>query len=460
MSDLLRMSALQQAALLRSGHVSSRELTNLYLERIDRFRHLGAFTTIHEKEALALADKADRELKDKRNDAPFLGVPSAIKDLHPTKEAWTHFGSQAIFYPPIKDCITAASLRRAGFVFVGKTNASEFGAIPITEPDNYLPARTPWNLQHTAGGSSGGAATAVSAGLLPIAHGSDGGGSVRIPAALCHLYGFKPSRWLLPNAYGKRHANIIYTCGPISRTVEDAAAMMDAMIASKEQHDLRIFVPSLQASIKRPLEKGLRVRLIVDNPLFPSHEEAKTAARKTAKLLEAAGAIIEEYTYPEVTLNQFIPIWGRVLSEMPTIFPWKLQPATKWLLDEAKKLTNAQIDELEQRMVTLVKESLVGYDLVVSPTVPIRPPAIGSSRRCSGEVAFQRAAPLGVFTAPHNLAGQPAAAIPAGIDSEGFPLSVQVASTRGRDGLVMQVSRYLEETMPWSKLWAPNLWNN
>ena len=222
--DLLRASALEQAELLRRREVSSVELTRLYLDRIRSLdEKIGAFVTVSEKHALRAAEEADRILAHTTAETeartPFLGVPTAIKDLHPTRDSWTHFGSRAFVVPPLFDCPTAKSLRKAGFVFVGKTAASEFGALPVTEPDGRPPTRNPWNLDFTAGGSSGGAAAAVAAGLLPIAHGSDGGGSVRIPSSVCHLFGFKPSRWLLPNAYGKTDPNVLYTCGAFVRKI-------------------------------------------------------------------------------------------------------------------------------------------------------------------------------------------------------------------------------------------------
>jgi amidase len=455
-NSVLKLSALDQAKLLRKREISSTELTSLYLERIERLGYLGAFASVDAKSALKSAAAADAELgKGGGGDKPFLGVPSAIKDLHMAKGAWTGFGSKAIFLPPLTDCCSAASLRAAGFVFLGKTSASEFGAIPVTEPDGQLPARNPWNIEHTPGGSSGGAGVAVAAGLLPIAHGSDGGGSVRIPASLCHLYGFKPSRWLLPNVYNKTDPVVLYTCGSLARTVHDAAAMIDAMMRSTAQKDLRITVGSLLEALEAKPKRGLRIRMVLNNSLTETLPDIEEATRKTAKLLESFGHTVEEAFYPKVNVEEFIPVWGRVVSEMPLIFPWRIQKATKWLREQRKGMTDLEIRAVERKLSELVRESLGGADLMLSPTIPIRPLPVGATKYCSGKDAFFKAAGLGVLTAPHNLAGHPAATIPAGLSKDGFPIGVQIAGAVGQDALVFQVSRQLEEAMPWAHLWSP-----
>ena len=230
-NDVLSATALEQAALIRTRALSSESLARLYLDRIERIDpQLNAFVALFRRRALADARAKDRLTRAGGPLPAFHGVPIGIKDLNLVRWAWTRFGTRAALpiFSPVDDR-TTASLRRGGFVILGKLATSELGAMPVTETDIHPPARNPWNLQRSPGGSSGGSGAAVAAGLLPIAQGSDGAGSIRIPSAFCHLYGIKPSRGRVANAFGKKDRDILYTCGPIARSVEDAAAMLDVL---------------------------------------------------------------------------------------------------------------------------------------------------------------------------------------------------------------------------------------
>jgi amidase len=456
MKEILRMTALEQARTLRARSISSVELTRVYLERIRTLNpSVEAFVVVGEKFALRYAKEADVRLKRGETNVPFLGVPTAIKDLHPTREWWTHFGSRAIAVPPLRDCHTAESLRKAGFVFLGKTASSEFGALPVTEPDGRPPTRNPWNLAFTSGGSSGGAGAAVAAGMLPIAHGSDGGGSVRIPASVCHLFGFKPSRWLLPNAYDKPDLKVLYTCGSLARSVADAAAMVDAMMASKAQESLRFRLPSLLTSLDEPAPKGLRVRMVLNNPVCNAEPDQVAATRKVASLLTSLGHHVEEYEAPGASFEEFIPIWGRVVGEMPAPLSFRLQGPTKWIRQMGKTKSVEEIEEIERALTKIVLSANEGADILISPTLPIEPLRVGETKKLTAEATFRAIAPMASFTAPHNLAGQPAASIPVGLSSAGLPLGVQIAAAHGKDALVLQVCKQLEEALGWASRWSP-----
>lgn len=455
MTDVLRMTALEQGEWLRSGKISSVELTRLYLDRIDALEpKLAAFVLVDHARALKYARAADERLKQGKH-GPFVGVPTAIKDLHPTREWWTHFGSRAIAIPPLSDCPTAASLREAGFVFVGKTAASEFGALPVTEPDGRLPTRNPWNTSYTSGGSSGGAGAAVAAGMLPIAHGSDGGGSIRIPSSICHLFGFKPSRWVLPNAYGKTDPKVLYTCGPLARSVADAAAMLDVMMGSAAQANLRLQMDPLTKALSSPAPKGLRVRMLVTNPIRNADPEQAAATKRVASWLESLGYHVEEYQAPGAAFEEFIPIWGRVIGEMLVFLPWRMQDPTKWIREMGKTKTADDIAQVEQRLTKLVLSNQEGCDLLISPTLPIEALQVGATKALNGEQTFKMIAPMAAYTAPYNLTGQPAASVPAGLSKSGLPLGVQIAAPLGKDALVLQVCKQLEEAMPWRSQWSP-----
>src|SRR5919107_3689072 len=229
MGDLHDLTALEQGAALRAREVSSAELVDHYLARVERLSDtVGAFVTVTGDLARRQAVLADAGVGDPSS--PLYGVPTAVKDLAATAGVRTEFGSAALAgnVPEVSDEVVLR-LEAAGLVSLGKTTTPEFGSPCYTEPDNAPPARTPWDLDRMAGGSSGGAAAAVSAGLVPVAHGSDGGGSIRIPASCCGLFGLKPSRGRISGApmYGDPVG--LGTSGPLARTVRDAAAMLDVM---------------------------------------------------------------------------------------------------------------------------------------------------------------------------------------------------------------------------------------
>ncbi|NUS51435.1 MAG: amidase, partial [Nocardioidaceae bacterium] len=229
MAQLHDLTALEQGAAIRAGEVSSTELLSHYLERVGRLSDpVGAFVTVTGELAAKQAALADAGVGDRTS--PLYGVPTAIKDLNMTAGVVTEFGSATMrgFVPSVSDEVVLR-MEAAGLVSLGKTSTPEFGSPCYTEPDNAPPARTPWDLDRMAGGSSGGAAAAVAAGLVPVAQGSDGGGSIRIPASCCGLVGLKPSRGRVSGApmYGDPVG--LGTAGPIARTVRDAAALLDVL---------------------------------------------------------------------------------------------------------------------------------------------------------------------------------------------------------------------------------------
>ncbi|MGZ4582069.1 MAG: amidase, partial [Nocardioidaceae bacterium] len=235
MADLHDLSALEQAAAVRSGEASPVELVDHYLGRIERLADtVGAFVTVTDelarKQALVAQDRVQRARLHDEDLPPFFGVPTAIKDLNMTAGVRTTFGSASMrdHVPDVSDEVVLR-IEAAGFVSLGKTNTPEFGSPCYTEPDVAPPARTPWDLDRMAGGSSGGAGAAVAAGLVPVAQGSDGGGSIRIPASCCGLFGLKPTRGRISGGpvYGDPVG--LGTSGPLARTVRDAAAMLDVM---------------------------------------------------------------------------------------------------------------------------------------------------------------------------------------------------------------------------------------
>lgn len=452
-SDLLDATALEQARLVRSREISSEDLTRLYLDRIDRLNpRLQAFVTVFRRDALSVARGKDRMTKQKGADLPpFHGVPIGIKDLNGVRGTFGRLGSRAFRYLvwPIDDP-SVAQIRKGGFVFVGKLATSELGAMPVTEPDIHPPTRNPWDLRFTPGGSSGGSGAAVAAGLIPLAHGSDGAGSIRIPSSFCHLFGIKPSRGRVPNPF-ERGTNTLTTCGPIARTVEDAAAMLDVQAGMTVGKPSSAPLPEASfLELCRRSPGRLRIRFATRSPLGETHPEIALAVQRTATLLEGLGHSVEEGSTPEGEVSGFLPIWQKLVAMAPVLRPSVLQPVTRWLYLAGKQLRAADVEALRRELDDRVRAWFGDVDLWVTPTVPVLPPAIHAFRDLPPEEAFHRAAHLGAFTAGFNITGQPAVNVPAGVSEEGLPIGVQLAGRPLGDATVLAVSKQLEDAAPWA----------
>ena len=431
-------SALAQARAIRERRLSSRELVQAYLTRIERLNPLlNAFVEVAPQRALLAAAVKDAEARSRRQLPAFHGVPIGIKDLGFVRGLHTRLGARSWkrVWAPIDD-LTVRALKRAGFIIVGKLATSEVGAMPVTEPDIHPPTRNPWNLSHSAGGSSGGSAAAVAAGLLPLAHGSDGGGSIRIPAAFCNVFGFKPSRGRVRNPYGSDHARLLYTCGPIARCVDDAAALLDAM--NNAAHPEVSFAQAARADVPK-----LRVRYALRSPLCAAEPDQVEATQRVLQLLEQFGHSVE--LGPDVAgeLDDFLPLWQALVATAPLLRA-KMQPVTRWLAESGKRYDKRFLRERHDRVARLVDDMFGDTDIWVTPTVAVSAPRIGAYAGQPPEAAFREAAKLGGFTAPFNVTGQPAASLPVGFGRDGLPVGVQLVGRRMQDGLVLSVARQLE----------------
>jgi amidase len=447
---LLDGSALEQARAIRERKVSSVELVRAYLARIEaRDPALSAFVEIAPERALRDAERKDAAMRGGAALPPFHGIPIGIKDLNLARGFGLRGGSRAlrwIKWSPIDDK-TVSALRRAGFVILGKLATSEVGAMPVTEPDIHPPTRNPWNAEYTPGGSSGGSAAAVSAGLLPIAHGSDGAGSIRIPAAFCHLFGLKPSRGRLANQFGARDSRVLYTCGPITRTVTDAAAMLDVML----DRDPRSPAPPIDAPFaelaQRPPAR-LRIRVATRAPWGTTHPEIEAATLRVARALEAAGHHLEPAPMFEGSLAEGLPLWQWLVGSIPIPLRY-VQPVTRWLGEPGRQIARADRNALHDQLTQRILEAFGDVDLWLTPTVVVPPPRVGAWKGLGPADAFEAAALLGAFTAMFNVTGQPAVSLPAGLTTEGLPIGVQLAGRCFEEAKVLAVARELEQRLPW-----------
>lgn len=453
MDDVLSLSALEQARLVARRELSSVELVRLYQERIRRLdTQTRAFVTVFGQRALLKARLADEAVKRARGPlGPFHGVPIGIKDLDPVRFSFSKMGSRgyAYLWSPV-DGPVAKRLRRGGFVMLGKLATSEFGALPVTEPDIHAPTRNPWNLEHSSGGSSGGAGAAVAAGLLPIAQGSDGGGSIRIPACFGHLFGIKASRGALPNPYARLDLLGMVAPGPLAHTVDDAAALLDLLRGSQADP-----AASFRARASRP-PTALRIRFTTQSPLGrPVEPDIAAAVGRVAKTLADLGHHVEESTMISAELDEFLPVYQWQMARIPALAERWLQPATRWLRAHGRSVTDATARRLAGRLARKIDAWFGDHDLWVTPTVAVRPPRVGEWNDLDPEAQFLAASRLGDFTAGFNVSGHAAANIPSGLDSTGLPIGVQLVAPRGDDHVLLAVAKQLEAALPWRTSRSP-----
>ncbi len=429
---MLAESALEIAAKLRRREVSSVELAEAALAAIEKTRGLGAWVEVSRSRALASAKRADALLAAGVS-APFLGVPSGIKDQESLRGHRTRLGSQAFrfLYAPL-DGFTARTCRAAGFTLLGKLACSELTILPVIQSP---PTRNPHDHTRYAGGSSGGSAAAIAAGTIPIAPASDGGGSIRIPASFCGLVGVKPGRGAMPNVYGRFDALGISTIGPLARTVRDAAALMDVLAASPGR-----FVAACDGEVPR-----LRVRFLARSPIVECDPEIAAAAEAVARRLEQLGHTLADAEPIIGSVDDFIPVMANLVAKVPLVFGMKrrVEPTTRWLHELGKRGSNTAALEAGRALGRRVLAWFGDTDVLVTPTVAILPPLVGSFAGLDGEGVFRAAAPIGALTAPFNVSGQPAISLPLAASKTGLPIGIQLVGRLGSDALLLALASRL-----------------
>jgi amidase len=455
------LSALEQGAAVRRREVSPVELVEHYLARIERLSdEVGAFVTVTgelaRRQALLAGSRAGEG-------GPLFGVPTAVKDLALTAGVRTTFGSAAYadFVPDVSDEVVLR-LEAAGMVSLGKTNAPEFGSPCYTEPDVAPPARTPWDLSRMAGGSSGGAAAAVAAGLVPVAHGSDGGGSIRIPASCCGLVGLKPSRGRISAAPTYGDPVGLGTAGPLARTVRDAAAMLDVM-AGPAVGDPSWAAPlpdgdSFLAWCDRPPGR-LRVAafstpVIADVPVHPQTLAAYEAA---SALLLDLGHEVEEVAVPMA--RDAVPVfelcWSvlSALTTAPSGREGMLRPLTRWLAERGNAVPAPEfglaVAEL-RRVAAATLRALAPYDAVLTPTLAQPPLRVGEIRDDADPARdFENQKAFTPYTSAWTVTGMPAMSLPIHVTPDGLPVGVMLAGRPGEEHLLLALAAQVEQAAPW-----------
>jgi amidase len=470
MTALHDLTALEQAAAVRRRQTSARELVDHYAGRLAvQDAAVGAFVTTTLDAAREQADAADAAVAGRDDLPPLHGVPIGIKDLNLTAGVRTTLGSRAFEanVPQVSDTVVVR-LRDAGTISLGKTNAPEFGLPCYTEPDVAPPARTPWDLTRSAGGSSGGAGAAVAAGLLPLAQGSDGGGSIRIPASACGLFGLKPARGRISGGPVNPDINGLGVNGPLARTVRDAAALLDAMAgpAPGDPH----WAPPPERGFLATCDEApgrLRIGRYRDNGLLALGLDPECAAAYEAAsaLLEELGHVVEDVPAPfdPSLVPSFQVLWAVSAAGVPVGAGQEelLRPLTRWLREQgratpAPRFTGALavLQLASRRAIT----ATAAYDAVLTPTLAQLPAELGWFA-AAGDPAeeFARMVAFTPFTAAYNSTGQPAVSLPLHWTPDGLPVGVQLVGRPADEATLLRLSAQLEAARPWSGR-HPELW--
>jgi amidase len=458
------------AELVRSGQASPRELVDQAIARIERDNgELGAVI-------VPLYDAA-RRAAEAPHDGPFRGVPILIKDICATiggvlQTAGLRPLREAGYRAPHTSYLVTA-LERAGFIVVGKTNASELGILPSTEPPAWPPSKNPYDRTRTPGGSSGGSACAVAAGMVPIAHANDGGGSIRIPASCCGLFGLKPSRGRISFApdHGDINGGLVNEL-VVSRSVRDAAAVLDAL-AGLQLGDPYTAPPG-PASYLADLAQApgrLRIgfetrRIMPDGRVADSHPDCVAAVAHAAKLLESLGHHVEHAEIAALRdpdwVARFLTIWAvGVTTELDgaarllgrAIAPGEIEVLTYALAELGRMMSaSAYVEAWDwiHRASRRIAQFWTTYDLWLTPTVTEPPPPLGTFQSPADDplAGIMRAAEFAPFTAPFNATGQPACSLPLYHNAAGLPIGVQLVAAYGREDLLLRVAAQLEAAQP------------
>jgi amidase len=461
MTDDLLFSGVEAiAAATTAGEISAREVTEACLARIDDLDdRLNAFTNVMRDKALAEADARDAACAAGEELGPLHGVPVAIKEeLHVAGEV-SSFGGRANRTPRSEDSEPVRRLREAGAVVIGKTAMPEFGEWPFTESAAYGHTRNPWDPDKSTGGSSGGTAAAVASGMVAVGMGGDGGGSIRIPAACCGLYGLKPQRGRVSWAPDPHIWWALGTTGPLTRSVMDSAIVYDVVRGSVPGDLFRAaepsssFVEAVRAPM-RPLRIGWSTRSATVG--VRPHPENVRAVIDTAALLESLGHRVEEIDpkYPDATAA-FVPqFFGGVRSEAAEVeHPERLERRTRELVRLGAWVRPGVLEwamAYGEKLAAKVQPIFDAYDLLLTPTIAPRPPQVGVLDGLGAVRAALKSIPMVAYAALWNVTGHPAASVPAGFGSDGLPLAVQLVGRAGDEPTILTVSAQLEQARPWA----------
>lgn len=459
-TDLPFLPALDQAHLIRTKQISPLELTELYLHRIERLNPaLGAYVTVMADQALAEAKaKTDQLAQGTEHLPPLFGVTVSVKDLNPVAGVPCAYGIRfARDRIADQDDYIVQRLKQAGLIILGKTATSQLGSLPYTEPPGFPPARNPWDLDYTPGGSSGGAAAALAAGLCAIAQGSDGGGSIRGPASCCGLVGIKPSRGRISFAPVGERLHGLAVNGPLGRTVADAAALLDCLSGYEtgDPYWLPEPDPHFRAWTERPpgtLRIGYATTL---QPMGEAAPDCRRAVEDTVRHLADLGHQLEEVILPDLDdlINPFVVLWQSVVAEVGVPF-LALDKMNRWLFWRAW-LTNSGAYLRAAARVQAVARTIVQfsqpYDALVLPVYMHPTIRVGEWGKLRSPQILKNVIDWVAPCPPFNASGQPVIAIPAGFTPTGLPVGVQLVGRPAAETTLITLAAQLEQAHPWQQ---------
>ena len=461
--DLAFKSAVELRELVRAKEASPVELTSLYLQRIgDLDPKLNSYLTVSADQAMSAAKEAEQAVVRGDDLGPLHGLPVSVKDLELTKGIRTTSGSLAYKDRiPKEDSIVVERVKKAGGVILGKTNTPEFGLLGHTENRLGDHCRNPWNTDRTTGGSSGGAGASLAAGLCALATGSDGGGSIRLPASFCGVYGIKPTQNRVPYYSGSAPAviNIFSQAGPMSRTVRDSAMLLQVLAGHdhRDRGSLRDAPDDYLAAADRGVS-GLRIAWSPDFGYAPVDDEVARTTATAAKAFEEMGATVEE-TDLDVgePFDAFWDLFSTISLARAGAFPEEHHDELTWYGKETYErgagvsgqrfaLALGEIEVLKAKFADLFGR----YDLLLSPTLATTAFPVGTPPKTIGGKPTHWFWGYLPFTYPINMIGNPAASVPCGFSLEGLPIGLHIVGRRGDEPSVIAASAAYEEAYPWA----------
>ena len=463
-SDMCFASATELRKKIDAREVSIVELVELFYSRIGELNpKLNAYLALCPDQALATAREAQQAVLRGDSLGPLHGIPISVKDLELTKGITTTLGS-AVFRGrlPEVDSVVVERVRRAGAIILGKTNTPEFGQSGTTENRLGGPCRNPWNTERTPGGSSGGAAAALASGLCTLATGSDGGGSIRIPASFSGVFGIKPSQGRVPRygGYGRPASNHFSQSGPMARTVADTALLLRVLAGqdSRDPASMREAPPDFIGQLNSGV-RGWRIAWSPDLGYAGVDPEVVRVTEAAARLFQELGAEVEE---TDLTIEEPFPAffavfatatyasYGHLLEENGD----DLTDYVRNSFEHAARLTAVDlsrallgVDQLRRQMETFFDQ----YDLLLTPTMAV--PAFPIDQRPS-VIGGKEVNPFWgylPFTFPINMTGQTASSVPCGFSADGMPIGLHIVGPRGAEAKVLQASAAFEEARPWAQ---------
>jgi amidase len=466
--ELAFAGAARQAESIRHGEVSPRELVDLYLDRIERLEpRLNAFRVVWAERARAEADQAAARAR-AGDDRPLLGVPVAVKDNVDVAGELTTHGTAAFETPAREDSEVVRRLRAAGAIVIGKTLLPEFAVWPTTQTATYGATVNPWHAGYGSGGSSGGSGSAVAGGLVGLAHASDGGGSIRNPAAHCGLFGLKPQRGRVSLAPDLEHWKGLSVYGCVSRTVADTALFLDAVAGPVPGSDGEPSPPApdrpfAEAAAAAP--GRLRIAVSTKPPILPAQvdDRVRRAVEETADVLRSLGHDVSERDpdYGRVPLQAyFVPRYlrGARADADRADHPELLERRTRGLMRLGRLVPDAALARSRRDGEAWARGLLRfwdGIDVLLTPTMPGLPGRLNAFEGLGTVRMVNASTPIVSFTAPWNITGQPAASVPAGWTDDGVPLAVQLIGRPNDEATLLALAAQLERERPWANRLPP-----